>query len=401
MIWKTINHSRILTKDSSQRHFYNEPGIKMNHLCKKYCAFLILMILYSFVRAESIELGMSTSLSGPNQLLGRAIYQGMNTYFNEINQQGGIHGQMINLIVLDDGYDPDSAMANTNKLIDQHNVIAIVGDAGTPTAAIAAPRANARGIVFYGAFTGADLLRKTPPDPYVFNFRASYRQEMEVIVQDILDRGISPHRIALFLQDDSLGQTGYDITKAALEKFGFNQIDQLLLTRYPRNSLAIQDAINAMIHALPEPEAIIIAGEYQPAAQFIRFSHRIFPNARFYNLSFSAAYLLANALPGIHGRIYMTQVVPPAETYPEEQNSTWREGYLAAQVLVKALKSISGHINSDSLKQALETLGSFNLDGFGTVIFGANDHQASDHIWLTHLDKTRRWNNVKATGEDD
>ncbi len=374
----------------------------MDRLCKKkYCAFFILMALHSLTHAESIELGMSTSLSGPNQLLGRAMYQGMNTFFNEVNQQGGIHGQMINLTVLDDGYEPDSVMANTNKLIDQYNVIAIVGNAGTPTAAIAAPMANARGIVFYGAFTGADLLRKTPPDPYIFNFRASYRQEMEVIVQDILDRGISPYRIALFLQDDSLGQTGYDITKAALEKFGFNQIDQLLLTRYPRNSLAIQGALNAMIHASPEPEAIIIVGAYQPAAQFIRFSHRIFPNTRFYNLSFSAAYLLANALPGIHGRIYMTQVVPPAETYSEEQNFIWREGYLAAQVLVKALKSISGNINSDSLKQALEAEGSFNLEGFGTVTFGANDHQASNHVWLTHLDKTRKWNRVKAAGEND
>ena len=97
----------------------------------------------------------------------------------------------------------------------------------------------------------------------------------------------------------------------------------------------------------------------------------------------------------------MTQVVPPAETYSEEQNFIWREGYLAAQVLVKALKSISGNINSDSLKQALEALGSFNLEGFGTVNFDANDHQASDHVWLTHLDKTRNWNSVKATGEDD
>lgn len=374
---------------------------RMVSLYKKCCAGIFFLFFYSLAHAEPIALGMSTSLSGPNQLLGRAMYQGMNTYFNEINQQGGIHGQMINLTVLDDGYEPDSVMANTNKLIDEHNVIAIVGNAGTPTAAIAAPMANARGIVFYGAFTGADLIRKTPPDPYIFNFRASYRQEMEVIVQDILDRGISPHRIALFLQDDSLGQTGYDITKAALEKFGFNQIDQLLLTRYPRNSLAIQGAINAMIHASPEPEAIIIVGAYQPAAQLIRFSHRIFPNTRFYNLSFSAAYLLANALPGIHGRIYMTQVVPPAETFSEEQNFIWREGYLAAQVLVKALKSIPGNINSDSLKQALEALGSFNLEGFGTVAFDANDHQASDHVWLTHLDKTRKWNRVKATGEND
>lgn len=329
------------------------------------------------------------------------MYLGMNALFEEINQQGGIRGRMINLTVLDDGYEPDSVKVNTIQLIDQHKVIAIVGNAGTPTAAIAAPIANARGVVFYGAFTGADLLRKIPPDPYIFNFRASYRQEMELIVQDILDRGISPYRIALFLQDDTLGQTGFDITKAVLEQSGFKHTDRLLVTYYPRNSLAIQSAIKAMIQATPKPEAIIIVGAYQPAAQFIRFSHRIFPNARFYNLSFSAASLLADALPGIHGRIYMTQVVPPAETGSEEQDFIWREGYLAAQVLVKALQSIPGEITGDTLKQALEKLGSINLEGFGTVTLNPGDHQASDHVWLTHLDKTRQWNSVKTSGEDN
>ena len=328
------------------------------------------------------------------------MYLGMNAVFEAINREGGIRGRMINLTVLDDGYEPDSVMVNTMQLIDRHKVIAIVGNAGTPTAAIAAPIANARGVVFYGAFTGADLLRKTPPDPYIFNFRASYRQEMEMIVQDILDRGISPHRIALFLQDDMLGQTGFDITKAALEKSGFKHTDRLLITRYPRNSLAIQPAIKSMIEATPKPEAIIIVGAYQPAAQFIRFSHRIFPKARFYNLSFSAASLLADALPDIHGRIYMTQVVPPAENDAEGQNFIWREGYLAAQVLVQALQSISGAITGDSLKQALEAMGSLNLAEFGTITLNPGDHQASDHVWLTHLDKTRQWNSVKTAGEE-
>ena len=381
--------------------FKSIPIKKITLFYTQCCAYIVVLCWCSLAHAEPIELGMSTSLSGPNQLLGRAMYLGMNALFEEINQQGGIRGRMINLTVLDDGYEPDSVKVNTMQLIDQHKVIAIVGNAGTPTAAIAAPLANARGVVFYGAFIGADLLRKIPPDPYIFNFRASYRQEMELIVQDILDRGISPYRIALFLQDDTLGQTGFDITKAVLEKSGFKHTDRLLVTHYPRNSLAIQSAIKAMIQATPKPEAIIIVGAYQPAAQFIRFSHRIFPNARFYNLSFSAASLLADALPGIHGRIYMTQVVPPAETGSEEQDFIWREGYLAAQVLVKALQNIPGEISGDTLKQALEALGSVNLEGFGTVTLNLGDHQASDHVWLTHLDKARQWNSVKTTGENN
>lgn len=371
-------------------------------LCISGVIGMISLILVSLVRADTIELGMSTALSGPNQLLGQAMYQGMNAFFDETNRRGGIRGRKINLTVLDDGYEPDNVRTNTLQLIDQQKVIAIVGNAGTPTAAISAPLENSRGVVFYGAFTGADLLRKTPPDPYIFNFRASYRQEMEVIVRDIVSRGIAPQRIALFLQDDSLGQTGFEITKAALEKLGFNHSDQLLVTRYPRNTLAIQRAIEALVQAKPEPEAIIIVGAYQPIAQFIRFTHRILPNTRFYNLSFAGASLLSDALGGIYGRIYMTQVVPPATKPAIEDNNTagfiWREGYFSAQVLVKAMEKIDGEITSEELKTALHALDTFYLEDFGMLSFDVTDHQASDLIWLTHLDHSRKWQEVRSNG---
>ena len=371
-------------------------------LCITGVIGMISLILVSLVRADTIELGMSTALSGPNQLLGQAMYQGMNAFFDETNRRGGIRGRKINLTVLDDGYEPDNVRTNTLQLIDQQKVIAIVGNAGTPTAAISAPLANSRGVVFYGAFTGADLLRKTPPDPYIFNFRASYRQEMEVIVRDIVSRGIAPQRIALFLQDDSLGQTGFEITKAALEKLGFNHSDQLLVTRYPRNTLAIQRAIEALVQAKPEPEAIIIVGAYQPIAQFIRFTHRILPNTRFYNLSFAGASLLSDALGGIYGRIYMTQVVPPATKPAMEDNNTasfiWREGYFSAQVLVKAMEKIDGEITSEKLKTELHALGTFYLEDFGILSFDVTDHQASDLIWLTHFDHSRKWQEVRSNG---
>nr|MCH9638956.1 hypothetical protein [Betaproteobacteria bacterium] len=67
--------------------------------------------------------------------------------------------------------------------------------------------------------------------------------------------------------------------------------------------------------------------------------------------------------------------------------------------LVTALNSIQGDISSLNLKTALETMGTFNLEDFGVLSFGPNDHQASDHIWLTHLNKTLEWEVVKTNGE--
>lgn len=53
---------------------------------------ITVLIIASLARAETIELGMSTALSGPNQLLGQAMYQGMKACFDETNRRGGIWG---------------------------------------------------------------------------------------------------------------------------------------------------------------------------------------------------------------------------------------------------------------------------------------------------------------------
>lgn len=377
-------------------------GHNMDTLYRKYYACMFLLITSGFAHAGFIELGMSTALSGPNQYLGRAMYDGMRSCFDEVNRQGGINGQKIRLTVLDDSYQPDSAFENTLKLIDQHRVIAIVGNVGTPTAARVAPEANARGVVFYGAYTGADILRKSPPEPFVFNFRASYQQEMEIIIDHIISQGISPRQIAFFLQDDAYGQAGYDTAKAALAKQGFRYTDQLPVARYQRNSLSIQSAIQSMVRIKPRPQAIIIVGAYRPSAKFIRFMHRVLPETRFYNLSFSGAPALADALAGLYGRIYITQVVPLAGSVVEadfnDRNTIWKEAYLAAQVLVMALKRIPGTISSERLRVSLEKLGSFNFEGAGVLSFSSIDHQASDDVWLAHLGKSMHWHKVERSG---
>ena len=57
---------------------------------------------------------------------------------------------------------------------------------GTPTAAVALPYALDHRALFFGAFTGASLLRRDPPDRYVFNYRASYGEETRAVVQYLL-----------------------------------------------------------------------------------------------------------------------------------------------------------------------------------------------------------------------
>ena len=81
---------------------------------------------------------------------------------------------------------------------------------GTPTAVVAAPFALERRMLFFGAFTGAGLLRRDPPDRYVFNYRASYAEETYAAVRYLVKvRKLKPEQIAVFAQQDSYGDSGY------------------------------------------------------------------------------------------------------------------------------------------------------------------------------------------------
>jgi len=62
-------------------------------------------------------------------------------------------------------------------LLEEREVFAVVGNVGTPTARVTVPYAVANNLLFFGAETGASLLRRDPPERYVFNYRASYADE--------------------------------------------------------------------------------------------------------------------------------------------------------------------------------------------------------------------------------
>ena len=156
-----------------------------------------------------IKLGMSTALSGPTQSLGIEMKDGIETYFARINEEGGVYGRKIKFITLDDGYVPEAAKRNMRILIDEEKVLAILGNMGTPTAAVTVPITTEKKTLLFAPGTGAELVRQHPPNRYVINYRASYTQETAVMVKGILEAGILPHEIAIFTQDDTFGDDGY------------------------------------------------------------------------------------------------------------------------------------------------------------------------------------------------
>lgn len=353
---------------------------------------------------NSYVLGMSTVLSGPVAHLGINMRNGVLAALKEINLQGGIQDRSLCLLSLDDGYDPVKTVPNMHRLIEDENVLAVVGNVGTPTAIVAVPIATRSHVPFYGALTGAGILRRIPPDRYVVNYRASYAEETAAMVEALIGLGgLKPHEIAFFTQRDAYGDSGFFGGMAALKKNGLKNETQIVHGRYERNSLAVENGLADILLADPEPKAVIIVGTYAPAAKFIRLARNYGLNSLFLNVSFVGAAPLAKALGNEEDGVIITQVVPhlesPLPIVQDFHNAMHRfdpsiaptfgalEGYISTRIFLKALKTIKGEITRDAIIDALENLGEFDLGFAAPLEITRNEHQASHQIWPTIIRK--------------
>ncbi len=353
--------------------------------------------------AAEIVLGMSTALSGPTAELGKGMRDGFLLGLERTNRAGGVRGRRLRLIVLDDGYEPARAAPNVRRLIEEEKVLAVVGNVGTPTAIATLPLAREYRTLFFAPFTGAGVLRRDPPDRYVINYRASYAEEIGAMVDALVGPGgLEPAQIAFFTQRDGYGDAGYVGGFAALKRHGLSDERQVLHVRYPRNTLAVENALADLLLAEKLPRAVIMVGAYAPCAKFIRLARDAGLDTLFLSVSFVGGDSLAHTLGPQAEGVLVTQVVPPVrdESLPlvREYRQELRqrtpapdptfvglEGYLAARLLITALQRIEGEPDREAVIDALEGMGTFDL-GIGVPLrLAPGVHQASHAVWPTRL----------------
>lgn len=346
------------------------------------------------VTADKIVFGQEAALDGPASALGQGMRDGINAAFAEANKAGGVKGHKLELVSVDDGYEPTKAIAAAKKLIDEEKVFALVGSVGTPTSAAVEPIAQEAAVPFIGPFTGAEFLRD-PTKAHVVNVRASYFQETEAMVQHLTeDLGVKS--IAIFYQDDSFGQAGLAGVKKALEK---RQMSLVAEGTYERNTTAVKSGLLAIQKA--KPEAVIMIGAYKPCAEFIKLAQQIKLDAVFVNISFVGSDALAKELGPLGAGVAITQVVPfpqdasiplvagyqaaiKAANPSSAPGFVSLEGYMVGRLVVAALGKIDGDITRKSLLEAITKTGSFDLGGI-KLAYGSGNNRGSSEVFLTVL----------------
>lgn len=346
------------------------------------------------VEPDRIVFGQSAALSGPAMALGQAMRVGIEAAFAEANRSGGVHGRRLELVSLDDGYEPEAAIENIRELINERQVFALIGAVGTPTARSSVPVAAAAGVPYIAPFTGAPFLRDGQWQN-VINLRASYYQETEAMLAFLSSRGLT--RVAVAYQDDSFGRAGFRGAQLALER---RSLEPVATAVYPRNTTAVKTTLLDVIEG--DPEAVIIVGAPAPVAAFVNWASKLKLELVQMTTSFAGGNALIRNLTAEslnEAGLLMTQVVPPLlgdalpiveqyrsalrQTSPDEEPGfVSLEGYLAGRMAVVAMEQCGEDPRRAQVLPMLRQAGRIDLGGF-ELEFAAEDYQGSDAVFLT------------------
>ncbi len=370
------------------------------------------------VSPTEIVLGMSTVLTGGAQVLGKDMQRGILAGLERANREGGVRGRKLRLISLDDGYEPSRTAPNMRQLIENDNVLTVIGNVGSPTAMVAVPLANEQKTLLFAPFSGAPVLRNDPSDRYVINFRASTSEETAAMIDALIDiAGLKPEEIAFFTQRDSTGDVGFDQGMIAMQRHGLGNPNAILHVGYRRNTLAVEGAVADLLMAQKPPRAVVMIGAYAPCAKFIRLCRDSDLSPLFLNVAFVGGAPLVAALGTTDARIIETQVVPSPSDDRTAIGSEYLadlkafdplasagfgdfEGYIGARILLLALEKIKGSPTREAVVDALEGLGQFDI-GLGEQLYlSRTEHQASHRVWPTILKEGRfvpfQWTDITA-----
>jgi ABC-type branched-subunit amino acid transport system substrate-binding protein len=357
------------------------------------------------VSDKEIRFGIVIPFSGIRKEPGRQQKMGIEAAFNQINDAGGVNGRMLKLIAADDQYDPTRTVAAMTQLYEKNQVFGFIGNLGTANSVAGIPYALDRRTLFFAPYGGATVVRRDPPDRYVFNYRASDAEEIASIVRYLTKvRRLSPRQIAVFAQQDAYGDDGVAGVAKAFRAIGYN--DAIVRYSFPRGTLDVDEDVKRLQAQKPPAKAVIMIATDRAAAKFIEKSHDAIPGLIYANVSTVGSTSLASELkllgPRYSDGVIVTQGVPAVSGYSsivlnyknalnkyfpgEEPDYTALEGYISASILIRALQQ-TNPLDTERLVDTLETIRNLDL-GLGTPLsFGRAEHQASHKIWGTALDE--------------
>lgn len=348
-----------------------------------------------------IRIGQTSGFTGPVATSVAEINVGAKLYIDHVNASGGIGGQQIELVSLDDKNQPALTLENATKLVADPKVVALFLNRGTPHTQAIVPLLAESHIVLLAPSTGAMALH-TPVNPWIFNVRATYQAETERLTRHLGMTRLD--RVALCYVDDSFGN---DALQGALKVFKEgNQkplVQEAIDKAKPDYSTCVKKIIdNKQLGA-------VFIGTPVSVATGVKALRAAGSSVTVATLSNNAASGFIKELGSQATGVIVSQVFPSERSLAtpmiaeasklaaakniSQLTPAMIEGFAASKVLVVALKkaqadSKGAPITRVAIKKALETFDKVDIGGGlggASVSYSPTDHSGLEYVDLSYI----------------
>ena len=350
-----------------------------------------------FSARAQLLIGRTAGLTGPVTNSAKEVGDGAKLWLDAVNDKGGVNGQKIELITLDDKFDPKLAGDNARKLIEEQNVLAMFLTYGTPHTEAVIPLLDQYNVALIAPSTGAMVMHQ-PVKKHVFNVRSPYQHEAEKIITHMV--GIGTQRIAIVHADDSFGQ---DALVGAQKGFTAKNISPVAVEKFDRSKPDFAPIVASLVKA--NPQSVLIMASSGHAADCIQALHKAGMTPQIATLSNNASAGFVKLLGDSAKNVLVSEVFPSerAILYPMikeaqdlakaksiELSPAMLEGYAGAKVLVEALRLAGPKPTRDKIQTALEGMRKFDLGGL-EVGYTPTDHTGLNFVELSIISQSGRF----------
>jgi branched-chain amino acid transport system substrate-binding protein len=337
--------------------------------------------------------GVTGQIAGPV----KEMNDGADAYIAWINKRGGISGRHIEIVTLDDKFDPALSAKNAEKLVKEQHVFALFQSRGTPHTQAIVPILEANKVPLVAPSTGASVFHE-PVHPLVFNVRAKYQDEVIKAIQHFNTVGVT--QIALVHVDDAFGKDGMEGFVKGME---MQKLTPSTILKFDRVKPDIPAVVAGIAKA--EPQAVILIASAGTTAPMIKALRAAGSRANIMTLSNNSAKSFVDSVGKDGMGVIVSQVTPAADLVTTKLGQEFRqaakeshviasyaamEGFVSAKVLVEGLQRAGRNLTRESFMHALESIHKEDLGGL-MLTYGPNRHTGSEYVELSIIGKDGRF----------
>jgi branched-chain amino acid transport system substrate-binding protein len=318
------------------------------------------------VAKDEIVVGTIQDLSGPLAAFGKQIRLGMNLRVDELNEQGGINGRKVKLLVEDSGYDPKKAVLAAQKLVNQDKIFMMLGHLGTAQNNAAMPVQFEKNVINFFPVTAAREMY----DPFhklKYAFAATYFDQMRTALPGMVkEKGAK--KVCTIYQDDEFGLEVVRGAEAGLKTVGMELAER---TSYKRGATDFSSQVARMKAA--NCDLVVMGTIIRETIGTIGESRKTGFNPVFFGSSAVYTDLIhklgGKAMDGLYATMtvqnpYTDEASQPIRFWANKYKTKFNEdptvfsayGYTIVDTFANASTKAGANLNTESFIKAMDTM---------------------------------------------